>query len=191
MGRDEDQQEEEYWNVAVMPPLCLSSSSEDRPVVSPVVSDSDDSGTSSSSDDVGPPPLLHIGDGGDSSSSEDERHPPHLEHFCDLDEWLAAAQRDIVGLVDRNESVVGPFMLTCGNSIGVGSAPRSTSSDPLRWSRKMYLEWFFTLHHERMALNPALRRLEEHRSVSDEFALRALRRLEERRSLKEKQPKKP
>ena len=156
-----------------MPGLTASSSSERLPVVSPVGSDSDDSWTSSSSDDVGPPPLLHVGDVGDSSSSEDERHPPHLEHFCDLDEWLAAAQRDIVGFVDRNGSVVGPFMLTCGDAIRVVSVPRSTSSDPLLWSRNTYLEWFFLLHHGWMAPNPALRRLEE------------------RRSLREKQPKKP
>ena len=99
---------------------------EPRPVVSPVGSDSDDSWTSSSSDDVGPPPLLHVGDVGDSSSSEDDRHPPHLEHYCSLYEWLSATQRDIVGFVDRNGSMVGPFMLTCGDAIRVRPLARAT-----------------------------------------------------------------
>ena len=109
-----------------MPGLIASSSSERLPVVSPVGSDSDDSWTSSSSDDVGPPPLLHVGDVGDSSSSEDDRHPPHLEHYCSLYEWLSATQRDIVGFVDRNGSMVGPFMLTCGDAIRVRPLARAT-----------------------------------------------------------------
>jgi hypothetical protein len=124
-----------------MPGLIASSSAERLPVVSDG-SDSDESLTSSSSDDVGPPPLLHVCDVGDSSSSEDERHPPHLEHYCSLYEWLSATHRDIVGFVDRNGSMVGPFMLTCGDAIRVRPLARATSSDPLLWSRSKYLEWF-------------------------------------------------
>ena len=125
-----------------MPGLAASSSSERLPVVSPVGSDSDDSWTSSESDDVGPPPLLHVGDVGDSSSSEDDRHPPHLEHYCSLYEWLSAAQRDIVGFVDRNGSMVGPFMLTCGDAKRVRPLARSTSSDLFLCSRTKYMAWF-------------------------------------------------
>ena len=158
MGRDEDEQEQDYGLYGDMGSLVSSSSSEHPLVVAPVVSDSDDSGTSSSSDDVGPPPLLHIGDAGDGSSSEDERHPPHLEHFCDLDEWLAASQRDILCFGDCNDSVAGPFMLTCGKATGVGSVPRPTSPDLLVWSRNCYLERFYTLHHGWRAVHPALRR---------------------------------
>ena len=124
-----------------MPGLIASSSAERLPVVSDG-SDSDESLTSSSSDDVGPPPLLHVCDVGDSSSSEDERHPPHLEHYCSLYEWLSATHRDIVGFVDRNGSMVGPFMLTCGDAKRVRPLARSTSSDPLLWSRNKYMEWF-------------------------------------------------
>ena len=122
-----------------MPPLIASSSSERLPVVSPVGSDSDDSWTSSSSDDVGPPPLLHVGDVGDSSSSEDERHPLHLEHFCHLSEWLGVEKRDIVGFVGRNGSMVGPFMLTCGDAKRVRPLARSTSSDLFLCSRTKYI----------------------------------------------------
>ena len=112
MGRDEDEQEQDYELYGDMASLVSSSSSEHPLVVAPVASDSDDSGTSSSSDDGGPPPLLHVAsnsdDSGTSSSSDDERPPPHPQHVCDLDAWSAAANRDIIGFVDRNGSVVAP-----------------------------------------------------------------------------------
>ena len=141
MGRDEDEQEH-YALYGDMAGLVSSSSSEHPLVVAPVVSDSDDSGTSSSSDD--------------------ERPPPHPQHVCDLDAWSAAANRDIIGFVDRNGSVVGPFMLTCGEAIRGSEPTRSISSDPLCWSRDTYLKWFLdnTYTHGPMAPNPALRRLE-------------------------------
>jgi hypothetical protein len=166
MGRDEDEQEQDYELYGDMGSLVSSSSSEHPLVVAPVASDSDDSGTSSSSDDGGPPPLLHVAsdsdDSGTSSSSDDERPPPHPQHVCDLDAWSAAANRDIIGFVDRNGSVVGPFMLTCGEAIRGSEPTRSISSDPLCWSRDTYLKWFLdnTYIHGPMAPNPALRRLE-------------------------------